>query len=233
MDFAVAFVRHGQYAQPPNVPSAHLPHPLVAEGRGQSVAGCDTLWAEARAHRWQLCPVIDASPLLRAWETATLFAESLRERGATGTTVETFDALTERSLGAAANLTLDEIAAVIDRDPRHAALPPGWKRTTDFRLPFVGAESLRDAGDRVAAHVRQRAETTACPPGDGLFVKVIVGHGGSLRHAAAQLGMLDPPSVHRLSMFHAAPIVHAYQQGQWRHVFGAWKQRSAAALDNH
>ncbi len=234
MDFAVCFVRHGQYAQPENVPSAHLPHPLVAEGRAQAAAGCERLWDEASARGWRLCPVIDASPLLRAWETAELFAEGLRSHGLAEASVETFDALTERSLGAAANLTMDEIAAVIERDPRAQPLPPGWKRTSDFRLPLVGAESLLDAGARVASHVRHRAETTACPPGDGLFVKVILGHGGSLRHGAAELGMLDPTSLDRLSMFHATPIVYAYRDGRWDHVSGEWKQRSATSRgDNH
>ncbi len=233
MEFAVCLVRHGQYAQPPNVPSAHLPHPLVEEGRRQSADGIATLWAEARLQGWTLSSIIDASPLLRAWETATLFAEGLRLRGTSDPQVETFEALTERSLGAAANLTLEEIAAVIDRDPRVPSLPSGWKRTSNFRLPLVGAESLLDAGRRVASHIRHRADTVVCPDGEGLFVKVVVGHGGSLRHGAAELGMLEPSGLDALSMFHATPIVYAHRDGRWTHVFGEWKQRSAASRDNH
>jgi 2,3-bisphosphoglycerate-dependent phosphoglycerate mutase len=233
MEFAVCFVRHGQYAQPDDVPSAHLPHPLVEEGRAQSVAGVEALRREADARGWTLCPVLDASPLLRAWETATLFADGLRDAGLSGATVETFEALTERSLGAAANLTMAEIEAIIDRDPRFDALPRGWKRTSDFRLPLVGAESLLEAGARVAAHIRQRAAETQCPAGEGLYVKVVVGHGGSLRHAAAELGMLDLGSLDRLSMFHATPIVHVHRQDGWEHVCGEWKPRSVAATDTH
>ncbi len=232
MDFAVAFVRHGQYAQPMNVPSAHLPHPLVDAGRAQAKDGFAALWREAAERGWRLCPVIDASPLLRAWETAELFAEGLRAHGLADASVETFDALTERSLGAAANLTVEEISAVIDRDPRYAPLPTGWKRTSEFRLPFVGAESLLDAGARVAAHIQHRAETTDCPAGEGLFVKVVLGHGGSLRHGAAELGMLELSSLSRLSMFHATPVVYASRGGQWEHVWGEWKPRSAGG-DNH
>ncbi|MCR9161633.1 MAG: histidine phosphatase family protein [Nannocystaceae bacterium] len=233
MEFAVCFVRHGQYAQPPGVPSAHLPHPLVEEGRAQSRAGLQTLQREAAARGWTLCPVLDASPLLRAWETATLFAEGLRTSGMGDARVETFDALTERSLGAAANLTVPEIEAVIERDPRFEPLPPGWKRTSDFRLPFVGAESLREAGARVAAHVRRRAEQLQPPPGQGLYVKVVVGHGGSIRHAAAALGMLEPTGVDRLSMHHGTPIVHVHRAHGWEHVYGAWKQRTQASEDPH
>ena len=233
MEFAVALVRHGQYAQPAGVPSAHLPHPLVEDGRQQAVAGCERLWAESVARGWQLCPVIDTSPLLRAWETAELFAVTLRGHGLGGARVETFDALTERSLGAAANLTLDEIASVIERDPRFGTLPTGWKRESEFRLPLPGAESLIDAGKRVASHVRSRAESTTPPAGDGTFVKIMVGHGGSLRYGAAELGMLEHASPGDFSMFHAAPVVYAYSDGRWRRVWGEWKKRSPTSSDNH
>ncbi len=228
MEFAVCFVRHGEYAQPEGVPSAHLPHPLVDEGRAQSAAGVETLLREAEARGWTLCPIVDASPLLRAWETATLFAQGFQDAGLEEARVETFDALTERSLGAAANLTVTEIEAVIERDPRFASLPVGWKRTSGFRLPFVGAESLLEAGVRAAAHVRERAASVERPGGDGLYVKVVVGYGGSLRHAAAELGMLEPASLDRLSMFHAAPIVDVHCQDGWEHLHGDWKLRSAA-----
>lgn len=231
MEFAVCFVRHGQYAQPDDVPSAHLPHPLVEEGRVQAMAGLETLLREATARRWTVCPVVDASPLLRAWETAELFATGLRDLGRSGARVETFEALTERSLGAAANLTMAEIEAVIERDPRFDSLPSGWKRTSDFRLPLVGAESLLDAGARVADHIRRRAEGTDCPPGEGLYVKIVVGHGGALRHAAAALGMLELASLDRISMFHATPIVYAHRQSGWAHEYGAWKQRSVPPTD--
>lgn len=233
MEFAVCFVRHGEYAQPEGVPSAHLPHPLVDQGRAQSAAGIETLLREADARGWTLCPVVDASPLLRAWETATLFAHGLQDAGLAGARVETFDALTERSLGAAANMTVAEIEAVIERDPRFESLPVGWKRTSDFRLPFVGAESLLDAGARVAAHVRERAASVECPGGDGLYVKVVVGHGGSLRHAAAELGMLALSSLDRLSMFHATPIVYAHRQDGWEHIHGDWKPRPVTSADTH
>lgn len=225
MDFALALTRHGEYAQPANVPSAHLPHPLVELGRKQARDHSDALRYTAEQRGWQICDVIDSSPLLRAWETATIFAERL------GLRVDTFDDLTERSLGSAANLTMDEIAAVIERDPRFDPLPEGWKRDSEFRLPLVGAESLRDAGARVARHLERRRAETQVPGGDGLYLKIVIGHGGAIRHAAVELGMLESADVDALSMFHAQPVIYAWRNGCYEHITGDWKQRYAASED--
>lgn len=221
MTVGFALIRHGQYAQPPGVPSAHLPHPLIAEGREQAIAGCQMLARVAAERDWEIDPVIDASPLLRAWQTAELFADRLGPEFR----VDCFDALTERSLGSAANLTMDEIAAVIERDPRFHPLPDGWKRRSEFRLPLPGAESLVDAGRRVARHLeRRRAELEGHA---GVAIKVIVGHGGSLRHGAAALGMLDIDDLSTLSMYHCRPVVYVRDGGGWRRSFGEWKPRGA------
>ena len=96
-----------------------------------------------------IAPVIDCSTMLRAWRTARLLSEGLD--GAFH--VECFDALAERGVGAAANLSVDEIVTLVEQDPRFDPLPAGWKSDSHFRLPFQGAESLIEAGDRVAAHL--------------------------------------------------------------------------------
>lgn len=215
-----ALIRHGDYAQPAGVPSAHLPHPLTDEGREQARAGAIRLADAARERGWTLDPVIDASPLLRAWETAVIAA------GVLGLEVVEVAALTERCVGAAANLTVDEIAAVIDRDPRFDPLPPGWKRRGDFCLPLLGAESLIDAGRRVAGHLRARRAA-------GLAgIKLVVGHGGSLRHGAVELGILGPGDPPRLSMHHGEAVVLVDRGDAWERVLGDWKRRGdGATLD--
>lgn len=217
----LAFVRHGQFAKPAGLPSAHSPHPLDDTGREQAREQAGLLARLVRERHWTLHPIIDTSSLLRAFETATIFAEVL------GLEVESFDALAERSLGAAANLSVDDIAALVDRDPRYDKLPPGWKAMTDTRLPFIGAESLRDAGHRVAAHVEARA------PAAGPVLKLFVGHGGSIRHGAAELGILTYDDVPGLSMYHCVPVIYDRTGRSWRHVTGDWKVRRPAEADDH
>lgn len=220
-EVSVALVRHGAYEQPDDVPSAWLPQPLTAEGRVQAVAAASALAELARERGVALDPVIDASDLQRAWETAQLIATEL---GAPHR-VEAFGALRERGLGAGANLTLAQLETIVARDPRHAPLPRGWKAQSGFRLPLPGAETLLEAGARVASHIERRAAQTA--PGS---MKICVGHGAAFRHAAHALGVLSRPEIAALSMFHGVPVVVARaKDGTWRHVAGRWKIRGAAS----
>jgi 2,3-bisphosphoglycerate-dependent phosphoglycerate mutase len=228
---AFAWIRHGEYAQPPGVPSAHLPYGLTPRGRDQARAAAHAVWAYAREQHLELAPVVDCSSLLRAWETASLLVDELRAAGGPALAVEQFEALTERSLGAAANLTVDQIAAVLAADPRHEAPPRGWKRDPRYLLPFTGAESLEQAGRRVLTHVLERLRGTA--PG-APELKLFVGHGGSFRHAARHAELLSPAQVQDLSMDYGAPI-YFEQPGDSAggerlvHVAGNWKRRSEAA----
>src|SRR5688572_12647273 len=128
----LAWIRHGEYAQPPGVPSAHLPYGLTSRGRDQAVAAARAVWDFARERQLELDPVLDCSRLRRAWETAALLAEELARLGGPALQVEEFEALAERGLGAAANLTVDQIEAVLVSDPRFSAPPPGWKRDPDY-----------------------------------------------------------------------------------------------------
>ena len=77
-----ALVRHGVYDQPRGVPSAHLPHPLTDEGQVLARAAGDELQAMAAEARLSIDPVVDASQLLRAWQTARGLATRLEELGA-------------------------------------------------------------------------------------------------------------------------------------------------------
>lgn len=232
-----ALVRHGAYRQPPNTPSARLPHPLTDAGRDHARRGAALLAELAATHGLALWPVIDSSRLLRAWETATLLGETLRGTGGAAAartvtwaadrppTVEEFDALNERSVGSAANLTLDEVRAVIEADPRYRSLPEGWKSNSTHRLPLPGAESLVESGARVAAHLERRMfELAGTASRDTL--KIFVGHGGAFRHAAAALGLLDLTEIPHLSMHHGRPILLERRgDGTWRHIGGPWKIR--------
>ena len=220
-----AILRHGDYEQPEGVPSAFLPHPLTETGREQARLCAQSLLEFARSRYLHLHPVVDTSRMLRAWETATIICKHLGEFTGEEFTVAETDALAERSLGAAANLTVDRIAEIIDRDPRYAALPDGWKATADFKLPLQGAESLREGGERVAAHIEQTMNNlTNEVTGDSM--KVFVGHGAAFRYAAVKLGVLTDEQAPGLSMFHCVPVyLERDSSGNWSQAGGEWKVR--------
>lgn len=242
----LAWIRHGEYAQPPGVPSAHLPHGLTPRGREQALEAARVIWRQVQQQGLELDPVVDCSRLRRAWETADLLARELENLGSPKLIVREFDALMERSLGAAANLTLEEIEAVLTADPRFERPQPGWKRDAHYTLPLPGAESLARAGERVARHVRARmraldvddstCSSSPCSTSKAPLV-LFVGHGGAFRHAASELGLLSPADVERLSMQNGAPIFFEFHPGRdgdvngerWLRVAGDWRQRGAGA----
>ncbi|NIY74863.1 histidine phosphatase family protein [Thalassospira sp. HF15] len=216
-----ALVRHGDYHQRENVPSAHQPFALTACGEQQAHDAAKTLAKLATDLGAEIDPVIDSSQMLRAWATADIIATTL-----TGDfSVICHDALAERSVGALANLSISEINQIVDADPRFDPLPEGWKSDSHFRLPFQGAESLMQSGERVAAHLTKHMKEF--PTRDTL--KVFVGHGASFRHAAHHLGVLRFDEIAALSMYHARPVVLEHHADcTWYHVAGDWKVRAKA-----
>ena len=213
-----ALIRHGEYHQPLNVPSALLPYPLTNKGIEQACQAAGMLQAYAQESNLEIDSVIDSSRQLRAWQTASLIAETLGQTFR----VEEFPELAERSVGAVANLTVAEIEALFEADPRYAAPPTGWKSDSHYQLPFQGAESLLDAGARVSGHIEQRQQQLSA---DGVL-KVVVGHGASIRHACVQLGVLELEQVAKISMHHARPVFIASRSSGWQKVGGEWKPRS-------
>jgi len=215
----IALVRHGHYVQGDGVPSAHLPHPLTELGREQAADCVRTLlefaWAEGLTPQSR----VTSSSLLRAFETASIVARGLQKQLERPFAVHTFDDLAERSVGAAANLSVSEIEAVLKADPRYEVPSPGWKSRSGFKLPFIGAESLLDAGRRVATRLDAIAEA-------GL--SVVVSHGGALRHAAHHLGLLSIEDVAGLSMWHCSPVFIERTTDGWRHLAGDWKVRTTS-----
>ena|GEM_PF-154955 len=234
-----ALVRHGDYLQPDRVPSAHLPHPLSAVGIEQARAVGIELHDQGRGLGLVLDPVLDCSVLLRARQTAELAAETLnqieaRQRDGQRFSVAEFLELGERSVGAAANLTLEQIEAALRLDPRCVELPPGWKAHPRYRLPVPGSESLMMAGARVAAHIERRAHELRIAGGHDVL-KLFIGHGGALRHAAVCMGALELHEVPYVSMHHCGYVLVEHipdpggGPGRWQKVGGGWKERSSAS----
>jgi 2,3-bisphosphoglycerate-dependent phosphoglycerate mutase len=229
--FAI-LVRHGAYHQKPGTPSALQPFGLSDAGRRQAGDAGRELAALAAHHGWHLAPEVLCSCQQRAWQTATLLGQSLSEETGAVVTVTENEALAERSVGAFANLTISEIEQVLADDPRYAPPPEDWKSNSHYKLPAQGAESLLEAGERVATFLKTRLEALAAAPETN--AQIFVGHGAAYRHAAHHLGVLAFDDIRKVSMHHAKPVVLRFSPGAgWSHVAGDWKQRQVleTALD--
>ncbi len=221
-----ALIRHGDYQQLPETPSAHQPFPLTVEGEAQAQQAASALRKTIDSNGWTLAPSVDSSQLLRAWQTAQIITDRLADRFPLPPELSGFDELAERGLGSAANLTIGEIKAIIREDPRFPELPANWKSNSRFRLPLQGAESLLDAGERVAAHLNRQMGTLAKHTGNDTL-KLFIGHGAAFRHAAYHMDVLSYVQIAQLSMYHAQPVFLEYLSGgEWRHIAGEWKVRT-------
>jgi 2,3-bisphosphoglycerate-dependent phosphoglycerate mutase len=219
-----ALIRHGDYHQLPDTPSAHQPWPLNNTGETQAQEGVQLLHDMIVRNDWTLVHSIDSSRLLRAWQTAVIFADGLADLAASTPQIESYDELAERGVGSLANLTIAQIEAVLHQDPRVSDPPADWKADSHYRLPLQGAESLLEAGERVAGHLSK--SMAGLLPDDHDRIKIFVGHGAAFRHAAYHLGVLAFEQIRQLSMFHCQPVMIEYLPGgQWRHVEGDWKMR--------
>jgi broad specificity phosphatase PhoE len=217
-----ALLRHCDYHQLPDVPSAHQPFPLTETGRRQAREAAKHLRTTLDNRGWSLIQEIDSSRMLRAWETARIIALELDGQPVP---IESFDALAERGLGSAANLTVKRIEDIVRTDPRCDDPPVDWKSNSHYRLPLQGAESLLEAGRRVADHLILRIDELRVK-GVTSGVKLFVGHGAAFRHAAYHLGVLEFDQIAKLSMYHGRPVfLEALRNGCWRHRAGDWKVR--------
>jgi len=221
----IALIRHGEYQQPTGIPSAHLPYPLTVSGKNQAREAAKILAAVSKTEHWKINPVIDSSQLQRAWQTAAIIADEVERHEKTSMNVESYDQLAERCLGSAANLTVNEIEAIIEKDPRYQPLPSGWKSDSYFKLPFQGAESLMQAGEHVMQHVTQKTESLLQNMSTDTL-KIFVGHGAAFRHAAVHLGILSTDQAVSLSMYHCHPVFfERVNKNKWQHIAGEWKIR--------
>ena len=220
MNRLFALIRHGDYQQRPDTPSALQPYPLTESGAAE---------AREQARRWSdwldredilLSPEVHCSTLLRAWETAQIFMDELADYFPSTPRLTSVSDLCERRLGSAANLTTSEIEQVLARDPRFDTPPADWKSNSHYRLPLEGAESLLEAGARVAGHLR------LCAASETPGLQLLFGHGAAFRHAAYHLNVIQFDDIRRLSMYHARPVVLEQNPlSGWRHHSGDWKQR--------
>lgn len=217
----LAFVRHGEYQQSPGVPSALQPYALTKFGSEQAFESAFKIQQFAEEHDCDIESTLVSSPLLRAWQTADYIGQGLH----IPYQIRQTEALVERSVGAVANLTIKEIETVLQADPRHPDPPENWKSDSHYRLPFQGAESLMEAGQRVSDEIT-RTFHALTQKVEKDTVQIMVGHGASFRHAAHLLGLLEFNEIAQLSMFYGVPIFFEYHPDKgWQKVSGEWKIR--------
>ena len=226
-----ALIRHGDYEQLPDTPSAWQPFALNEDGKKHAAAAADAINNTLNENNWQLDNLCDSSQLLRAWQTAVIISEKLKQLNSDNSyyndlKITSFEQLAERGVGSVANLSVSRIEEIINIDPRYGDLPQDWKSNSYYRLPFQGAESLMESGERVAKHIKitmlelsNEIETDT--------VKLFVGHGAAFRHAAFHLGLLKFEQIAQLSMFHGSPVyIELTEDNQWTHILGEWKVRA-------
>lgn len=216
-----ALIRHGQYEQISQAPSALQPYPLTKEGivTVRKEAEEFRLWVKQEAIR--LNPEVHCSSLLRAWQTADIFIDVLSDLfPSKPQLIESYN-LCERSVGSVANLTVMEIESLLQLDPRFEMPPEGWKSDSFYKLPFDGAESLIESGERASTHIKNQCSKQ--PEALTLFV----GHGAAFRHAAYHLNVIKLCDIKKLSMHYGHPVAFELtEQGDVLELFGAWKQRT-------
>lgn len=216
----LAFVRHGDYVQRANTPSACQAGWLTAEGEQQAKMAALEIAQFAQDQQLTLANTVFSSHLLRAWQTGTLLSQQLQQQFAQNFDCKTVDDLHERCVGAFANLTRAEIEQAVQADPRNAPMPTNWKSDSHYCLPAIGAESLLDAGYRVL-HIIQ--SLLAYP---STRLTTVVGHGAAFRHAAYWMGVLQFDDIQCFSMHHGRPLFFRYHPSEgWQKVAGDWKIR--------
>jgi len=221
-----AIIRHGDYHQLVDVPSALQPFPLTEQGKQQSRACAQSILEIIKSQGWTIAESTYSSLQLRAWQTADIVIQEISATISEPLRLRSHENLAERSVGSAANLTHHQIKDIIDQDPRFPELPENWKADSYFKLPLQGAESLMEAGERVAQFLQNQTKHLHSEINRDTLV-LFIGHGASFRHAAHVLGILEYDDIQRLSMYHASPVyLEVTPEGDWRHIAGEWKVRS-------
>ena len=216
-----ALIRHGAYHQLDGVPSALQPFPLTAEGVRVVQKEAELFKQWLNDEKFGVSPDVISSTSLRAWQTAQIYCDVLKYDFSTAPVITQTPGLCERSVGAVANLTVEQIEQIVIDDPRLTPLPEGWKSDSRFCLPFDGAESLIQAGERVATTLVDNAR-------DGL-IHLHFGHGASFRHAAFHKNVIKMSDIKKLSMHYGHPIVFERSEQEVTKIFGDWKVRNTSS----
>jgi len=234
-----ALIRHGDYHQLKNTPSAWQPFALNDEGEGHARTAAIDIDKAIKDQNWLLDSACDASQLLRAFQTASILGEQLVQINSSNTSIDitSYDALAERGVGNVANLSISAIEEIVRNDPRYDDLPENWKSNSRFCLPFQGAESLLDSGERVAKHIKNAMldlrDNLKEKQSQVDTLKLFVGHGAAFRHAAYHLGILEFEDIAKLSMYHGQPVyLELLENNKWQHVLGNWKIRGKVTSYN-
>jgi len=218
----VALIRHGDYHQLADTPSALQPFPLTSDGMQHAQQSAAATQAFSQQQAVSIATTIHCSTLLRAWQTA----EVIRQQGGQQQTLCASDQLAERCVGSVANLSAGTIEQLMQDDPRYTPPPAGWKSDSYFRLPFPGAESLMEAGERVAVYIKKMVQPSIDAPSQ---LHLVVGHGAAFRHAACHLGVLALENIAKVSMYHDQPVfLHIDVNQQWQRAGGKWKPRQSS-----
>ncbi len=219
-----ALIRHAEYQQLPDTPSALQPFPLTEKGIEQARAAAEGIQLEAEKQGWEIHPILASSRLLRAWQTADTLADNLT---IPPYQITEYEQLAERQVGSVANLSVKQIENLVQQDPRYQALPANWKSNSHFCLPFQGAESLLEAGQRVADFLQQKMQQLATESTTDQL-QLFIGHGAAFRHAAYHLGLLKFEQIAQLSMHHCRPVyIELNADNSWTHIAGEWKVRAS------
>jgi 2,3-bisphosphoglycerate-dependent phosphoglycerate mutase len=194
------FMRHGALKHPAGVAGGNLPYALTAAGENQAADAAQRLADLAADMDFKVDDDLECSPNEAAWQTAAILGEELEDiTDRQGYRAVERAELAGRSLGSVANLKTTHIETLIEDDPRFTKAPKDWLARTDYRPPFAGVETLGGAGERLGDFVRRRIEEL-WPHLTGDTLKVFVGHGSALIHAAAFLDVLPKNRAAQLAL---------------------------------
>lgn len=198
-----------------------MPYGLNERGKKQSRDLGTELLKFADERSLQIHPVFYSSVLLRAYESARICQQQM----GIDLQISQHMELNERSVGSLSNLEISQIEEVVANDPRYPDLPDGWKSQSNYRLPYPGAESLMQAGIRVAHFVEKTIREIAMQDGAGKVV-LFFSHGAAIRHCALHWGILSNEDIPRLSMHHCSPVFFKTLNGEkFIKTAGEWKIR--------
>jgi 2,3-bisphosphoglycerate-dependent phosphoglycerate mutase len=222
--FIAVFMRHGALKQPAGIVGGNLPFPLTAAGENQAADAGQRLAALADEMNFKVDDDLECSPNEGVWQTAAIIGEELEDLTHRSYRALERAEMSGRSLGSAANLKAAQIKSLIEEDLRFTNAPKDWLSNSDYRPPFAGVETLGAAGERLGGFIRQRTGEM-WPHLTGDTLKVFLGHGSALLHAAAYLGVLPAKRAARLALPHAGwALIEFNAAGQCSLLSADWRK---------